>query len=183
MSNLAKHLAPTVHQDNQHASDHQFHRMDPEYYSSDEDSVHQELESYGITARRVYHNASVPVLYEQALKHERGTALTCTGALVAFSGQKTGRSPKDKRIVSEETSKDDIWFGPVNIPLSEDSFMVNRERAVDYLNTREQLYVFDGYAGWDPKYRIKIRVVSTRAYHALFMRNIFGFFTYMWIIS
>ena len=88
-----------------------------------------------------------------------------------ISGTKTGRSPKDKRIVEEETSKDDVWFGPVNIPLSEDSFMVNRERAIDYLNTREQLYVFDGYAGWDAKYRIKIRVISTRAYHALFMRN------------
>ncbi|KAF0979924.1 hypothetical protein FDP41_001077 [Naegleria fowleri] len=171
MSNLAKHLQPHGTTDSSLLNGHQFHRNDPEYYSSDEDSVHQELESYGITTRRIYHNASVPVLYEQALKNEKGTALTCTGALVAFSGTKTGRSPKDKRIVEEETSKNDVWFGPVNIPLSEDSFMVNRERAVDYLNTREQLYVFDGFAGWDKKYRIKIRVISTRAYHALFMRN------------
>ncbi|OAJ41152.1 phosphoenolpyruvate carboxykinase (ATP), variant 3 [Batrachochytrium dendrobatidis JEL423] len=53
----------------------------------------------------------------------------------------------------------------------ENSFMVNRERAIDYLNTRDRLYVFDGYAGWDPKYRIKVRVVCARAYHALFMNN------------
>lgn len=53
----------------------------------------------------------------------------------------------------------------------ENSFMVNRERAIDYLNTRDRLYVFDGFAGWDPKYRIKVRVVCARAYHALFMNN------------
>jgi phosphoenolpyruvate carboxykinase (ATP) len=47
----------------------------------------------------------------------------------------------------------------------ENSFMVNRERAIDYLNTREKLFVFDGFAGWDPKYRIKIRIVCARAYH------------------
>jgi len=59
----------------------------------------------------------------------------------------------------------------VNTKLSEHVFMINHERAVDYLNTRERLYVFDGYAGWDPKYRLKIRVVCARAYHVLFMRN------------
>eukprot|EP00842_Homolaphlyctis_polyrhiza_P005089 jgi/Hompol1/5581/HPOL_004555-RA len=62
-------------------------------------------------------------------------------------------------------------WGPVNFKMVENSFMVNRERAIDYLNTRERLYVFDGFAGWDPKYRIKVRVVCARAYHALFMNN------------
>ncbi len=53
--------------------------------------------------------------------------------------------------------------------LSEHTFEINRERAIDYLNTRENVYVFDGFAGWDPKYRIKVRVIASRAYHALFM--------------
>jgi len=48
---------------------------------------------------------------------------------------------------------------------------INRERAIDYLNTRNRIYVVDGYAGWDEKYRINVRVVCARAYHALFMRN------------
>ena len=52
---------------------------------------------------------------------------------------------------------------------SEHTFEINRERAIDYLNTRENVYVFDGFAGWDPKYRIKVRVIASRAYHALFM--------------
>jgi phosphoenolpyruvate carboxykinase (ATP) len=54
---------------------------------------------------------------------------------------------------------------PVNV------WLINRERAIDYLNTRSRIYVFDGYAGWDPRYRIKVRVVCARAYHCLFMRN------------
>lgn len=48
---------------------------------------------------------------------------------------------------------------------------INRERAIDYLNTLQRIYVVDGYAGWDERYRIKVRVVCARAYHALFMRN------------
>ncbi|KAL0483256.1 phosphoenolpyruvate carboxykinase [Acrasis kona] len=118
----------------------------------------------------VFHNSAVPILYEQALKHER-SQITSSGALLCKSGEKTGRSPLDKRIVYESTTADDIWWGGINIKISEQVFSINRERAVDYLNTRERVYVVDGYAGWDPKYRIKIRVISTRAYHILFMRN------------
>ncbi|CAG8677673.1 12592_t:CDS:2 [Ambispora leptoticha] len=114
---------------------------------------------------------SVPQLYEEALKHETGSAISSTGALITASGNKTGRSPKDKRLVDEPTSSSDIWWGPVNTKLPEHVFLINRERAVDYLNTRSHIYVFDGYAGWDPKYRIKVRVVAARAYHVLFMRN------------
>ncbi|KAF9160376.1 Protein kinase C-like 1 [Actinomortierella ambigua] len=116
-------------------------------------------------------NAAVARLYEDALKYEPGTIISSTGALVTSSGKKTGRSPKDKRIVEEETTVDEIWWGPVNTKLSENAFLINHERAVDYLNTRKRLYVFDGYAGWDPKYRVKIRVVCARAYHCLFMHN------------
>lgn len=59
-------------------------------------------------------NAPVAQLYEDAIKYE-GAVISSSGALINFSGKKTGRSPKDKRIVSEETSKDDVWWGPVNV--------------------------------------------------------------------
>lgn len=108
---------------------------------------------------------------ETDFSSESGSAITSAGALATSSGKKTGRSPKDKRIVEEETSKDKIWWGPVNIKEPESVWDINRERAVDYLNTRKRLYVIDAYAGWDPKYRIKVRVVCARAYHALFMRK------------
>ncbi|KAG9316437.1 ATP-utilizing phosphoenolpyruvate carboxykinase [Chiua virens] len=115
-------------------------------------------------------NAPVSRLYEDAIRNE-GAIISSSGALINFSGKKTGRSPKDKRIVFEDTSKDDIWWGSVNIKMDEHTFEINRERAIDYLNTRDNVYVFDGFAGWDPKYRIKVRVICARAYHALFMNN------------
>ena len=52
------------------------------------------------------------------------------------------------------------------------TFLINRETAVNYLNMQDKLFVFDGYAGWHPKYRIKIRVICSRAYHALFINNL-----------
>ncbi|KAK9240215.1 ATP-utilizing phosphoenolpyruvate carboxykinase [Lipomyces kononenkoae] len=119
----------------------------------------------------IQHNPSVASLYEDALVYESGSAISSSGALVASSGLKTGRSPKDKRLVDEPTSTDDVWWGPVNTKLPVEVWRINRERAIDYLNTRSRLYVIDAFAGWDPKYRIKVRVVCARAYHALFMRN------------
>ncbi|TVY32626.1 Phosphoenolpyruvate carboxykinase (ATP) [Lachnellula occidentalis] len=116
-------------------------------------------------------NPSVAALYEDALVYETGSAMTSTGALTAYSGAKTGRSPLDKRIVKEPTSEKEIWWGPVNKPMTPEVWKINRERAIDYLNTRNRIYVIDGFAGWDEKYRIKVRVVCARAYHALFMRN------------
>jgi phosphoenolpyruvate carboxykinase (ATP) len=129
------------------------------------------LENYAITVKRIIRNATPARLYEHGLRNEPGTAIASSGALIAMSGEKTGRSPKDKRIVSEPGSKNDVWWGNVNIELDEHVFMINRERAIDYLNTRPQLYVVDGFAGWDPRYRIKVRVICSRAYHALFMHN------------
>ena len=63
-------------------------------------------------------NAPVSLLYEDAIRNE-GAIISSSGALINFSGKKTGRSPKDKRIVFEETSKDDIWWGSVNIKMDE----------------------------------------------------------------
>ena len=129
------------------------------------------LTKHGIHVTDIIRNPSPAVLYEAALRHERGTAISATGALVALSGAKTGRSPKDKRVVDEPSTNENVWWGNVNIKLDEHTFQINRERAIDYLNTREFLYCVDGYAGWDPKHRIKVRVVCARAYHALFMHN------------
>ncbi len=130
-----------------------------------------DLSSHGISVRDVLRNPAPSRLYEEAIRHEPGTTIADSGALIAYSGEKTGRSPKDKRVVKHTASAGDIWWGPVNFPLDEMSFMINRERAKDYLNTRSRLYVIDAYAGWDPKYRLKVRVICSRPYHALFMHN------------
>ncbi len=129
------------------------------------------LEKHGIETENIMRNPSVASLYEAALKYEEGSAINSTGALVAISGEKTGRSPTDKRVVDEPNTSDDIWWGPVNIKQDAHVYAINRERAIDYLNTRERLYCIDAFAGWDPKFRIKVRVICARAYHALFMHN------------
>jgi phosphoenolpyruvate carboxykinase (ATP) len=129
------------------------------------------LEKQGISVHEIHRNASPAYLYEAALRFEKGSAISSTGSLIAYSGKKTGRSPTDKRVVDEPEVRDDVWWGNVNIKLDSQSFLINRERAIDYLNTRERLYVVDGYAGWDPAFRLKIRIICARAYHALFMHN------------
>ncbi|MCH9683478.1 MAG: phosphoenolpyruvate carboxykinase (ATP) [Deltaproteobacteria bacterium] len=130
-----------------------------------------DLSQYELTVEEVIRNAAPARLYEHGLRNEPGTAIASSGALIALSGEKTGRSPSDKRIVEEGSSKDEVWWGPVNKPIDEHVFMINRERAIDYLNTRKRLYVVDGFGGWDPEHRIKVRVICSRAYHALFMNN------------
>jgi len=129
------------------------------------------LLQYGIDVPVIHRNTSVPSLYEIGLRYEEGTAISSTGALMVYSGEKTGRSPKDKRIVRNPESEHNIDWGDINIDMDEQIFMINRERAIDYLNTRDRLFVVDAFAGWDPNYRMKVRVICTRAYHALFMQN------------
>lgn len=130
-----------------------------------------DLTQYGIEVKEVLRNSSVPVLYEIGLRTEKGTAISDKGALLVYSGEKTGRSPKDKRIVKHPDSENNIDWGDINIALDQHTFDINQERALDYLNTRDRLFVVDAFAGWDKNYRIKVRIVCTRAYHALFMQN------------
>lgn len=130
-----------------------------------------DLHQHGITVAAIHHNLPPSQLYEHAIRYEKDASIAENGALVAYSGVKTGRSPTDKRIVRHPSSESEVWWGKVNIPFDANSFAINRERAQDYLNTRERLYCFDGFAGWDPKYRIKVRVICSRPYHALFMHT------------
>lgn len=57
-------------------------------------------------------------LYEQAIKYEKGSFITSTGALATLSGAKTGRSPRDKRVVKDDTTEDDLWWGKYVVPFA-----------------------------------------------------------------
>src|SRR3984885_1705817 len=129
------------------------------------------LTDFGLNVAEVYRNLPPSALYEHAIRYDKDASIADNGALVAYSGAKTGRSPKDKRIVKSPQSENDVWWGAVNVPLDVHTFDVVRERAKDYLNICERLYCFDGFAGWDPNYRIKVRVICERPYHALFMHT------------
>ena len=131
---------------------------------------HFDLQQYGISVDGIWRNESPAHLYEDAIVY--GNAhLAASGAIATISYEKTGRSPKDKRIIDNPQSSGDVWWGPVNIKATPETFASCKERTIEYFNARDRLYVVDGYAGWDPKYRLKIRVICSRAYHALFMHN------------
>ena len=131
-----------------------------------------DLRAHGITVTRIKRNPPVRELYDDALSRgEAGAVRAANGALVAFSGAKTGRSPSDRHVVRDPATEGDIWWGSVNLPIERDAFQRNRARARAFLNQQDQLYVIDGFAGWDPAHRLSVRIICNRPYHALFMHN------------
>src|SRR5687767_2493205 len=98
------------------------------------------LLEYGVFARGVVRNPAPALLYEQALQFDEGV-ITSSGALATNSHAKTGRSPRDKRLVDTPAVHDEVWWGSVNIPMRESSFRTNRQRAIDYLERCQRIYV------------------------------------------
>jgi phosphoenolpyruvate carboxykinase (ATP) len=124
-----------------------------------------------ITRSTVFWNLPEPRLYEHAIR--RGEAfLARHGPLVTATGEHTGRAPNDKFVVREPSSEGDVWWGKVNLPFEPASFNRILEMLRGYVQDRD-LYVFDGYAGCDPKYRLKVRVINENAWQNLFARNMF----------
>jgi phosphoenolpyruvate carboxykinase (ATP) len=112
-----------------------------------------------------------PALYEHALQRHEGF-LAHLGPLVVRTGQYTGRSPRDKCVVREASSQDQVWWGEVNQPFDTARYEVLRARLMAYLQGKD-LYVQDCSVGADPAYRVPIRVMTETAWHNLFARNMF----------
>jgi len=130
------------------------------------------LDAHGLEAGGVVHwNLSPPELYEHALRRGEGR-LADGGPIVVSTGRYTGRTPKDKYVVEEPASKDRVWWGAVNQPISEEHRASLRGSVVEYLSDRE-LYVVDAFAGAHPEHRLPLRVVTESAWHALFASNMF----------
>jgi len=91
------------------------------------------------------------------------------------TGRYTGRSPKDKYFVDEESSNKNLWWGPVNAKIDESIFDDLYEQVVDYYNHSDDsnTYVFDGFAGADPTYRLNVRIIAKKAWQAHFAHNMF----------
>lgn len=128
-----------------------------------------DLEKHNIAAKNIYRNLCPAKLVEIALKTEP-CRLTDTGALLVETGKYTGRSPKDRYIVDEPSSNTDIAWGKENHSLSSETYEVIYQCITEYL-TGKDVYVFDGFAGADPKYRVAIRVINEYASQNLFMNN------------
>jgi phosphoenolpyruvate carboxykinase (ATP) len=115
---------------------------------------------------------SVPQLVEKVLNRNEGV-LTSSGAVRAETGKYTGRSPKDKFIVEETSTKEKIEWGSVNQPISVDAFDKLYTKVINYLKEKEEVFVFKGFAGADQKYRMPIQVINEFAWHNLFAHQLF----------
>ncbi len=119
---------------------------------------------------KVYRNLSIPALVEKALARGEGR-LSDTGALVVETGKYTGRSPDDKFIVDTASVHDEIAWGKINRPIAEDKYNAIKAKMLAYLQNKE-LYVFDGFAGADPKYTQRFRIVNELASQNLFIHQL-----------
>ncbi len=129
------------------------------------------LEKMGFVAERVHRNLSVPKLVEETIKRGEGW-LANNGALVIRTGERTGRSPMDRFFVEEPTTKEHIWWTKTNVGVAPAVFDRLLKRTLSYLHTKE-VYIFDGFVGADPRYRMPLRVIAERPAHALFSTTLF----------
>ena len=129
------------------------------------------VESLGIIApKAVYRNLTPAQLTEHAVARGEGT-LSNTGALVVTTGAYTGRSPNDRFVVDTPSIHDEIDWGNVNVPISPEKFDAIYGKMMAYLQGRE-IFIFDGFAGADPKYNLSIRVVNELASQNMFIHQL-----------
>ena len=130
------------------------------------------LSGTGVRAGRpVLANLTAPALVAEALRRREGR-LSEDGSLMVETGVHTGRSVRDKFVVDEPSVTKDIWWGAVNQRYAPEKFAVLKARVQAYLQGQE-LFTQDLYAGADPAHRVRVRLVTTHAWSALFARNMF----------
>lgn len=126
---------------------------------------------YDFTQGSNYVNLSSPLLVEHAIKRGEGV-LSDTGALITNTKKYTGRSPKDKFTVFDDVSKDLVWFSDINKKMMPEHAANLNAKVVSYLKGK-QCFVTDCIAGASKTHALRIRVITERAWHALFARNMF----------
>jgi phosphoenolpyruvate carboxykinase (ATP) len=129
------------------------------------------LDILGITAQSVKWNQSPAELYEEALFKKEGVLID-NGALMLDTGKFTGRAPKDKFVVEDDITKDTVWWGDINQPISAETFDLLEGQMIEYLKDKD-IYVRDGFAGVDKRYRLNCRFINTLAWQNLFCYSMF----------
>ena len=120
---------------------------------------------------RVYWNLPDTALYEEAIFRNEGK-LSNQGPLVVNTGKHTARAAADKFVVKEQSTEDKIWWGEYNRPFTTEKFNALMGRVHAYCQG-EELFVQDCFAGADPEYKMPVRIITEKAWHSLFARNMF----------
>ncbi len=130
------------------------------------------LEEHGITNPNIiYWTPPTPVLYEQIVRRGEGL-LTHLGAVAVKTGHYTGRAANEKFIVDEPSCHDHINWGKVNRPFPPEKFDGLYSRMMAYMHGRD-LFVQDCFAGASPVHRLPVRIITEKAWHSMFARNMF----------
>ncbi|MFL0094110.1 phosphoenolpyruvate carboxykinase (ATP) [Tenacibaculum maritimum] len=129
------------------------------------------LDNLGITNATVRYQLTPDQLQQITIEKGQGIE-AASGALAINTGEFTGRSPMDRFIVKDDITKDEIWWGDVNIPFDADKFDNLYEKVTKYLSGKE-VFARDSYACADEDYKLKIRVVNEYPWSNMFAYNMF----------
>lgn len=129
------------------------------------------LDNLGIKDATVRYQLTSDELHDTTIEKEQGVE-TSFGAIAVNTGEFTGRSPMDRFIVKDDITKDEIWWGDINIPFDSAKFDKLYDKVTDYLSNKE-VYVRDSYACADEDYKLNIRVVNEYPWSNMFAYNMF----------
>ncbi len=129
------------------------------------------LEQYGIENAKVHWNLTPEELQKATIEKGMGKE-TNNGTLAINTGKFTGRSPQDRFLVKDDYTKDRVWWGSINKPISPENFDILHKEVVKYLSDKE-IYARDGYVCADPKYKMNVRTVTEYPWSNMFIYNMF----------
>lgn len=135
------------------------------------DSKSISLENLGIKNATIRYNLSSDELHATAIEKGQGVEAS-SGALAINTGEFTGRSPMDRFIVKDDITRDEIWWGDINIPFDSEKFDALYNKVTDYLSNKE-VFVRDSYVCADENYKLNIRVVNEYPWSNMFAYNMF----------
>ena len=139
--------------------------------SNDSDSPEISLNNYGIFSSKVNYNLSIDALYKLCCENKLGK-LTNKNVLAINTGKFTGRSPRDRYIVSDLITNEKVWWGEINRPIESLVFDNLYSKITNHLSKKE-LYVRDSYACASEKYRLNIRTICEYPWSDIFSYNMF----------
>ena len=130
-----------------------------------------QLESYGLKSKAAHWNLSGERLQQITIQKNMGKE-TSNGTLAINTGEFTGRSPQDRFLVKDDYTRNKVWWGKINKPISPENFDRLYHRLTTYLNERE-IYIHDGYVGAHEDYRLNVRTITEYPWSSFFVKNMF----------